>query len=356
MKDKINVYIEKDAFERFILNEKSFKNLLAIFSEHSVICLNMDDEDIDREWNSSPLNGQRGGSKMQKFFTGHSMKRPKSASNVFSALLSDHQKFLDYSRSMFVLDITPDEAKNIRDKYGVMVLSKDQFPDEVFQFQIKDTVKKGEVKYGYDDGWDSFFNLRRHPWLPSNVLVFSDEYLFKNEDFGINLGVRNLKSIISNLLPEHLGTEFQILIVSPIPKNNRLSAQKISNELTNFVHELPLDYSCKITFVFTNAVHTRKAISNYYVMTCDKGFCVYLNSKKNKVYDTNFVDITSDFHSAADSAGTNGYDDTTMCLKEIKKICDEAREQAKAGINTVLISGDCGPEYEIYNRLLDLFP
>lgn len=353
MKDRIKVFIEKEAFERFILKEQSFNNLLAIFSEHSVICLNMTDADIEKEWQTESLDGQRGGSKIRKFCTGHSMRRPQSAHDDFAKFLSDNNKLLDYSRSIFILNVTPVEAESLRNKFGLLILSKDKLSDDIFQFHIKDSVAKGEVKDGYKDGWDSFFGLRKQPWLPSNVLVFSDEYLFKNEVRGVNLGVRNLKSIIPHLLPQKLDTEFQILVVSPIPKDNRGKAQSISDEMTKFVHDLPLPYSCKITFVFTNAVHPRKAMSNYYVMTCDKGFCVYQDSPRNKVYDTNYVDITSNFHSAADSAGTNGYDDTTMCLKDLKKCCEEAQEQARAGITTVLISGDCGPNFEIYNRLFD---
>lgn len=353
MKDRIKVFIEKEAFERFILNEHSFKNLLTIFSEHSIICLNMTDAEIDKEWQAVSLDGQRGGSKIWKFCTGHSMRRPQSAHSDFAKFLSDNNKLLDYSRSIFVLNISPEDAESLRNKFGLIILSKENLSDDIFQFHIKDSVSKGELKDGYTDGWDYFFNLRRQNWLPSNVLIFSDEYLFKNEVHGVNLGVRNLKSIISHLLPQKLDTEFQILIVSPIPKNNRTKAQRISDEMIKFVHDLPLPYSCKITFVFTNAIHTRKALSNYYVMTCDKGFCVYLNSPKNQVHDTNIVDITSNFHSAADSAGTNGYDDTTMCLDELKKYCKEAKEQAQAGIATVLISGDCGPNFEIYNRLFE---
>ena len=83
MKDKIKVFIEKEAFERFILNEQSFNNLLTIFSEHSLICLNMTDADIDKEWQTVSLDGQRGGSKIRKFCTGHSMRRPQSAHSDF---------------------------------------------------------------------------------------------------------------------------------------------------------------------------------------------------------------------------------------------------------------------------------
>ena len=353
MKDRIKVFIEKEAFERFILNEHSFNNLLAIFSEHSIIYLNMTEEDIEKEWLMVSLDGQRGGSRMRKFCSGHNMRKPISAQNDFITFLSDNSKFLNYSRSIFVLNVSQDKAKVLRENYGLMILAEDDLTDDIFQFHMKDTVRKREIRDGYEDGWDSFFATRKRPWLPSNVLVFSDDYLFKNEEYGINLGVRNLKSIIPRLLPQKLVIDFQILVVSPIPKNNIRKAQNISDELTKFVHELPLPYCCKITFVFTNSIHTRKALSNYYVMTCDKGFCVYMNRPRNKAYDTNFVDITSNFHSAADSAGTNGYDDTTMCLNDIKKYCKEAQQQAQAGITTVLISGDCGPNFEINNRLLN---
>lgn len=358
MKDRIKLFIEKDAFESFILNETSFNNLLTIICEHSVLCLNMTKEDINKEWKSSSLNGQRGGSIIQKFRTGHSnMRPPFSSYKEFGQFYSDYETLLEHSRSIFVLNVTPEEAENLRAMYGLMIISKKKLSesDNIFQFHIKDTIAKNEVKDGYEDGWDFFFSLRKHPWLPSNTLIFSDEYLFKNEIQGQNLGVRNLKSIIPKLLPNQLDdTTFQILIVSPIPKNNRLKAEKISKELTEYVHGLQIPYECRITFIFTDAIHTRKAMSNYYVMTCDKGFCVYLCNPMNKVKETNFVDITSNFHCAAESSGTNGYDDTSMCLIDLKKICENAQDQARAGINTVLIAGDCGPNFEIYNRLLDI--
>lgn len=353
MKDKIKVYIEKEALKRFILNECSYRNLLAIFTEHSVLCVNMTEAEIENEWKTTSLDGQRSGSMLLKFCTGHNMKRPTPARNDFMSFLSNNDKLLDYSRSVFVLNVSQEEAINLRNKYGIMVLSKENLNDNEFQFHMKDTVKKDEVKDNVEDGWEPFFNSRKQPWLPSNVLVFSDEYLFKNEDKGVNLGVRNLKSIIPNLLPKTLDTDFQILVISPIPKDNITKAQSIANELSSFVHNITVPYQCKITFVFTNAIHTRKALSNYYVMTCDKGFCVYKDNPKNKVHDTNFIEITSNFHSAADSSGSTGYDDTSMCLKDLMKSCFEAQEQAKKGISTVLITGDCGPNFEIYNRLFD---
>lgn len=360
MKDRIKFFIEKDAFESFILNEPSFNNMLAILCEHSVLCLNMTEEDIKKEWKSSCLDGQRGGSIIQKFRIGHSgMRRPISSYLEFGKFYTDYDSLLEHSRSIFILNVTPEEAEDLKSMYGLMVISKQKLleSDSVFQFHIKDSVAKGEIKRDHTDGWDYFFSLRKHPWLPSNALVISDEYLFKNEDRGQNLGVRNLKSIISNLLPKQLGTEFQILVISPIPNDNKKKAQKIADEMTEFVHNLSLPYDCKITFVFTNATHTRKAMSNYYVMTCDKGFCVYLCKPMNEVKDTNFVDITSDFHSAADSSGTNGYDDTTMCLDKLKSQCESAQSQvrnSKIPNPSALITGDCGPNFEIYNRLIGM--
>ena len=114
MKDKIKVFIEKEAFERFILNEQSFNNLLSIFSEHSLICLNMTDTDIDKEWQTVSLDGQRGGSKIRKFCTGHSMRRPQSAHSDFEKFLNDNNKLLDYSRSIFLLNISPEDAEFLR--------------------------------------------------------------------------------------------------------------------------------------------------------------------------------------------------------------------------------------------------
>ena len=327
MTDKINLYFEKDALERFILDEYNLKNLLAIISGHSVLCMNMTEADIEKEWKSSSLSGQRGGSKIQKFCTGHNLKRPKSASTVFQNINNNSQELLNFSRSVFFLNITPSEAESLRKKYGVMVISKDNISDNIFQFHIKDSVRKNEKKNGCVDGWDYFFGMRKHEWLPSNALVVSDDHLFDNNQNKVNLGVRNLKSLITHLLPQKFDEEYQILVVSQVPKNNVALAKKISDELSQYIQDLSLSYICKITFVFSKATHTRKIISNYYIMTCDKGFSVYLNNPQNQVHDTNFVDITSVFHSAADSVGTSGYDDATICLQELKKNCIEAQSQ-----------------------------
>ena len=361
MKDKVKVFIEKDALESLILNEKTFRNLVSIIGDHSELFLNMSKEDINKEWQAASLDGQRGGSKIQKFCTGKSMKRPTSAKEEFVKIVENNQYLLNYSRSIFIMDISPEKAESIRDSYGVMVLSKSDLSDDVFQFQIHDSVDKDEIKEDYDDGWEFFFNLRNKPWLPSNVLVISDEYLFKNDtrdrwDGNINFGVRNLKSIIPKLLPESLDITYQILIVSPIPKNNKEKAKDISDKIINFVHSLPLLYKREITLVFTDAVHPRKAFSNYYVMTADKGFSVFFYRPKNKVREENILDITSNFFSAGDSKGTNGYDVTTKCLKELKESIFKAQERLRANPKdpSVFIAGDCGPKFEIYNRLMEV--
>jgi hypothetical protein len=105
MKDKIKVFIEKEAFERFILNEHSFNNLLAIFSEHSLICLNMTDADIDKNGKRHLLMVNEGEVRFGNFVW-HSMRRPQSAHSDFEKFLNDNNKLLDYSRSILYEHIT----------------------------------------------------------------------------------------------------------------------------------------------------------------------------------------------------------------------------------------------------------
>ena len=353
MKYRIKLYFEKEAFEQFLIHEYTLKNMLSIISEHSELCMNISESDLDKEWKMTSLSGQRGGSKIQKFCTGHNLKRPVSACAIFQDVHNDNKKLLDHSRSVFFLNVTPEVAEEMRLKYGVMVISKDGLSDDFFQFTIKDSVYKNETKKGVIDGWDYFFGLRKHKWLPSNALVFSDDHMFDNDQNRMNLGVRNLKSLIKHLLPQRLESEFQILVVSQVPRKSIILASNISKELVSFIKSLSLPYTCKITFVFSKATHTRKIISNYCILTCDKGFSVYMDNPQNQVHDTNFIDISSEFHSVADSVGTSGYDDATICLQELKKKCQDAQSQILGGIKTVLISGDCGPNYDIINRLFD---
>jgi hypothetical protein len=92
----------------------------------------MTDADIDKEWQTVSLDGQRGGSKIRKFCTGLSMRRPQSVHSDFEKFLNDNNKLLDYSRSIFVLNISPEDAESWRNKFGLVIMSKDNLSDDIF--------------------------------------------------------------------------------------------------------------------------------------------------------------------------------------------------------------------------------
>ncbi|MCF8325651.1 MAG: hypothetical protein K9I84_11880 [Leadbetterella sp.] len=108
--------------------------------------------------------------------------------------------------------------------------------------------------------------------VPCNAIVFSDNYLFTND-----IGYENLKSILSNLLPEKLKVTFDLTIIGYDPKKQHIQIQKTYQEISEFL-KLSFNYNINLTIIREDS-HERAIYSNLAKFSTHKGFSLFNNSK-----------------------------------------------------------------------------
>ena len=119
------------------------------------------------------------------------------------------ENVLKNSTALYLLDVSPAEALNIQKRYGVMCQSSAS-PDISTLIDINDEHTT-EEKEPLGRGWDSVLDSVER--LPSNALILTDRYLFKNTNANYGNGFDNVRSILTELLPRELETNYQITVV-----------------------------------------------------------------------------------------------------------------------------------------------
>ena len=171
--------------------------------------------------------------------------------------------------SLYILDITPAEALEIQESYGVVCLSGEQ-QDISLLIDVNDVHIALEHE-PLNKGWDSV--LDSVETLPSNALLLTDRYLFQNESLQKGNGFANVLSILDEVLPQRfLGGEYHVTIVFDI-ENTRLPFEKIASQLNRQKMKLARNYPIMMEVLgithsasIYNKLHNRYIISNYFLV------------------------------------------------------------------------------------------
>ena len=342
---KIIIYLSKNALEEVAVCNDIYPNLHTIFKSHAILCVDMTDEELDIALDDIE-------SDISQFCLKNNIETYPLHS-YFHSLLEDQSQIVNKPRSMFLLDISSAEAKELTDKYGVIVQSEDNIDDKVLQLSFRKGVDKGTTIQGSSNGWQNLLKGLKFP--PCNSLIISDNYLLQNENQGKNVGFENLKMLLDTLLPEKLSTTFHLFIITPMPKKiSPEKADRLNGMLKAYIQTIR-DYNFQVEFVFSNTIHSRKIISNYFVVVCDKGFQLFHPIRKNEIYDNNEVCVTSILHDTPNSFGDTLLTISAKDIESIRKECINLREKILNGVNdpTKKIIGDCGKDKTIQNRLIN---
>ena len=191
------------------------------------------------------------------------------------------------------------------------------------------------------------------PWLPTNCMVITDDYLFSESQASLADCVENVKGLLDAILPDNLAVDFYVLISCSHPKCDEQTRNQIVGNIKSYIKS-KRPYDVKIEFIFYDAIHQRKIITNYNVMVGDKGFINFSNKKK-KIFDDNPTYACTVFQNIVDSIGDTEYGMATMDLEKICKIGDTVKKMNNNGVvdYTKRIVGDCNPDKSINNRLLN---
>lgn len=346
MKDnqKIKIFLTKDTLAEVAVFGEDFPNLNKIFRESAVFVLDMTDDELDDSLNDTE-------SEFAQFCNSNNLNT-KAEKDVLSRMLKNTDGLLVNSRSVFILDIAKADAEKMRSELGVLVLSKQDLDDGVFNLPyFRHRFVKGAIIQG--DAISEWKNvLSGVSWLPTNSLIITDDYLFSETGVDVDDRANNIKGVLDAILPDKLSVDYHVLICAKHPTCSGNKRNQIIGNIKSYITS-KRPYNVLIEYVFHDSLHQRKIISNYNVMVGDKGF-INFNSTKKVVIDTNPTYLCTVFQNIVDSIGDTEYSMATADIEDIKKIAIEVKSLNNSGVQdyTKRIVGDCKPDKTIINRLV----
>jgi hypothetical protein len=338
------IYSEKEIFENITIYDDKYPNWHKILCGHSQICLNLTDKELEDE--------EIPGTVIFEFINALGGKRPIALKDYFNNIYEDNSLIIDKPRSVFFLNYPKTITDTLQKDIGVIVQSSDEIDDNILYGTFyRELPKDFVVENGTNIGWKELLNF---PLTPSNSIVISDDYLFKNEEFGKNVGICNLIALLDSILPETINVEYQILIITQDHNKSQKWCEKFAGDLKATLVRLR-KYKISVEIVFSESIHKRKVILNYLSLICDKGFAVFRVNDLKTVRSENDFRIEKFFNRMALNEGDSEYKSSEINLIQIKKICESTKQfinNSKSDINKRIL-GDCKKDKSINNRLLN---
>ena len=181
--------------------------------------------------------------------------------------------------SLFILDIPITEAKKIQVEYGVMCRSgMDTNISSLIDINDEHTTDKNEP---LGRGWDMVLDSVES--LPSNALILTDRYLFKTTNAKYGNGFDNVRSILSELLPEELSTTYHVTVIFDKDSIDPLyNFQTIAKRLNDIIDEFKRPYLITMEVLGMTDdnetyyhLHNRRIVSNYFVVKVDYSLAAF---------------------------------------------------------------------------------
>ncbi len=338
------VYAEKNAFDEITFNG-NYPNLKSIFTNHSTVFLNLSPEELEDNINSEG----------EIFFYLHAFagaKIPQAHPDQFQNVYDDGINLLANPRSIYFLNLPPEEAKLLQEQYGILVQSSGAIMDDVFKGGAhKELPKNMSLNTGLKKGWKCLFDF---PLPPSNSIVITDDWLFKNEEMDNIVGEGNLVPLLDAVLPPSLSTEYHILVITDDQARSQDRCIKLAGDLKAKIIALR-HYPIVFELVFADTQHKRKAIMNYLSVTCDKGFAMFRLNDLYTVRDDNDFRYEKSFNRTEKHEGDTVFYSDTVILKRIKDKCHTVKEYItnRHQDPNRRIMADCNKDKSVKNRLLE---
>ncbi len=338
------VYSEKNAFDEITFNG-SYPNLKNIFANHSKVFLNLSPKELDDNIISEG----------EIFYYLHAFpgaKIPEAYPEQFINVYDDAINLLSTPRSIYFLDVSSAQALDWEKQYGIIVQSSTAISDNVLSGGAhRELLQNMILNTGTDLGWKCLFNF---PLPPSNSVVITDDWLFKNEEGGNIVGEGNISPFLDAVLPIDLQADFHVLIITDDQARSQQRCEKLVGDLKAKICALR-DYPIVVEFVFADTIHKRKAIFNYISVTCDKGFAMFKLSDLQTVRDDNDFRYEKSFNRTQKSEGDTVYYSDTLILKKIKDKCSSVKEYItnRHQDPNRRILGDCNKDKTLKNRLIN---
>lgn len=340
------IYSDKDIFENVVSFPDLYPNWNKIINNHATVCLDISQVDLQTELDDDE-------STLFLFLLSNAKHIDLiPLDSFFKTISSNPETVIEKPRSVFFLNISEADANEIQENNGIIVQSKDNIDDNILLGSFFKVLPKNLVcENGLNLGWKSIINFKLPP---SNSLVISDNYLFKNEDRGVIIGEPNIINLIDAIIPQILSVDYHILIVA---EDNNKSAQWCENLKTRVSTQIKAlrPYQISVEFLFSATIHKRVILSNYLSGSPDKGFSVFSTRDNKTVREDNDFRLDRVFNSLHSYGGDVEYISKKAALQRINKKSNEVFQwlQINAPSQNRRILGDCNADFSTKNRLLN---
>jgi hypothetical protein len=340
------IYSEKEIFEDIILYKDQYLNWYNTLCWHADVCLNLTDDELENEKIEGTLIFEfikaKGG-------TGKSLNALKP---FFDEIYDDYSQIAEKPRSVFLLKCTKEKADSLQSDFGVMVLCRENIDDSVLRgTYYKDLPKGMIIENQKGTGWNGLITF---PLPPSNTLVLTDDYLFKNEENGKNIGEINLVELLDVFLPSVLKTEYHIAVFTNDDGKTEVWCESLVNRLKTAIVSLRT-YPIVFEVVFTKTIHKRKMVLNYLNTTCDKGYSVFKTDDKKTIKDDNDFRADRVFNRIDPNEGDTDFGSAENTIMQLKRKSQDVIEfiTQSGAIENRRILGDCNSNHTLRNRLIN---
>ncbi len=338
------IYSELEIFENMVVFNDKNPNWYNIFCNHSDVCLNITDDEL--------IEQQLPGTIIFEFILSNGGRSPIALKNYFDAIYEDNSIMMEKPRSSFFLNIKKEEADKLQESLGVIIQSYESIDDNIFKGTSHCELPANQIIHSNNlVGWKCLFNFQLPP---SNAIVITDDWLFKNEEHSVIVGERNTVDILNAMLPLKLDGIFHLLVISDDQNRSEQRCQKLAIDLKESIAALR-QYQILVEVVFAETIHKRKIFTNYISITCDKGFAMFRVNDNSKVRDDNDFRYEFIFNRINPNEGDPVAKSDYILLTRIKSKCKSVVDHiiTKGQDHNQRIYCDCNPDKSIVNRLIN---
>jgi hypothetical protein len=260
--DEVHSQIKKPLLD-FLADESVsiWANLYKLLHEHSLLFVDRTDDELLELVKKNPI--------INKLFKDGRIKTNKDSFAKFGKEDAILQEI--HPQTLFFLDKTPDECKNLEEDFGLLFISKTELVQKaawLFSWAVRN-IQKSETIY---KDW-TFLQAFKHP---CNSLVIADNYVLNKEN---TKNEENLVEVIKALLPKKLNKQvFHLTIIAHskeidstlLEKHYKFLNEKLSDRIT-------FNYKIELTILLTSTVHDRNIVTNYAWFNSGFGFTIFKN-------------------------------------------------------------------------------
>jgi hypothetical protein len=315
------IYSDKDIFENIISSPNNYPNWNKIIKDHSVVCLDINQTDLDVE-RATP------DSFLFLFLQANARDiEIVPLDNYFQTIYANLETVIENPSAAYFLNLPEAEAKKLQDETGIIinctVIDDKLISNGTYHEWVADEIIPNNWKHILSP-FDNF---------PSNSMIINDRNLFTGIERNVNMGIDNILRYLDSILPKNIKTDYHILIQSEQNSNptNKQKCDEIATILNNEIRRLR-SFNFIIENVFYNrgtmffaSTHNRKIISNYKIGKAEYSFAAFKirdrdSSKNDDSFNmTTFFDKLESYESC--SANLKAHENATLKYKEIAGNC-----------------------------------